>query len=247
MPYAFCLNAAYAVYIPVCAVISFTSSFLSIETMESSYKKLFEGNRRWVENMNQIDPDFFHRLSKGQRPPFLWIGCSDSRVPANQITGTDPGEIFVHRNIANMVVHTDMSMLSVLDYAVNVLEVKHVIVCGHYGCGGVLAAMGNTQVGLIDNWLRHIKDVYRLHKEELDGITDFDTRGRRLVELNVIEQVFDLCKTSIIQNAWSRKNMPHVHGLVYDIKNGELIDLACTVRDNQELEQIYVFDIETVA
>ena len=210
--------------------------------MEESYQKIFEGNRQWVDETNRRDPGFFEKLAKGQKPPILWIGCSDSRVPANEITGTLPGEVFVHRNIANMVVHTDMSMLSVLDYAVNVLEVKHVIVCGHYGCGGVLAAMGNNQVGLIDNWLRHIKDVYRIHQEELDAIHDAEQRGRRLVELNVIEQVYDLCKTSIIQNAWTKANRPHVHGLVYDLNNGLLIDLHCTVRDNSEMHKIYVFD-----
>lgn len=214
--------------------------------MEASYQKIFEGNRQWVEEMNNTDPDYFVKLAKGQKPPLLWIGCSDSRVPANQITGTLPGEIFVHRNIANMVVHTDMSMLSVLDYAVNVLEVNHVIVCGHYGCGGVLAAMGNTQVGLIDNWLRHIKDVYRLHQNELDSISDTHQRGRRLVELNVIEQVYDLCKTSIIQNAWKNMRRPHVHGLVYDISQGLLVDLNCTVRDNSEMHDIYVFESGSV-
>lgn len=214
--------------------------------MEASYQKIFEGNRQWVEEMNNTDPDYFVKLAKGQKPPLLWIGCSDSRVPANQITGTLPGEIFVHRNIANMVVHTDMSMLSVLDYAVNVLEVNHVIVCGHYGCGGVLAAMGNTQVGLIDNWLRHIKDVYRLHQDELDSISDTHQRGRRLVELNVIEQVYDLCKTSIIQNAWKNMRRPHVHGLVYDISQGLLVDLNCTVRDNSEMHDIYVFESGSV-
>src|SRR5687767_7017714 len=155
-----------------------TSNF---KKMEASYNKLFAGNRKWVEEKINQDPQFFTKLAKGQKPPILWIGCSDSRVPANEITGTQPGEVFVHRNIANMVVHTDMSMLSVLDYAVNVLEVKHVIVCGHYGCGGVLAAMGNKQIGLIDNWLRHIKDVYRIYQDELDSIIDHEQRGRRFV------------------------------------------------------------------
>ena len=214
--------------------------------MEETYQKIFEGNRNWVENMKEKDPEFFTKLAKGQKPPILWIGCSDSRVPANDITGAKPGEVFVHRNSANMVVHTDMSMLSVLDYAVNVLEVKHVIVCGHYGCGGVLAAMGNLQVGLIDNWLRHIKDVYRMHQKELDAISGEIERGRRFVELNVIEQVYDLCKTSIIQNAWTKNQRPHVHGLVYDLNNGLLVDLECTVRDNSELPKIYVFDTGVV-
>src|SRR4029077_15426184 len=179
-----------------------------------------EGNKKWVAAMTSQDPEFFTKLAKGQKPPILWIGCSDSRVPANEVTGTQPGEVFVHRNIANMVVHTDMSMLSVLDYSVNVLEVKHVIVCGHYGCGGVLAAMGNKQIGLIDNWIRHIKDVYRMHQDELEAISDVKERTDRFIELNVIEQVYDLRKTSIIQNAWQKRGAPAVHGWVYDIRNG---------------------------
>lgn len=210
--------------------------------MPQSYNQLFEGNKQWVSNKLKEDNQFFVNLSKGQNPPFLWIGCSDSRVPANEITGTEPGEIFVHRNIANMVVHTDMSMLSVMDYSVNVLKVKHIIVCGHYGCGGVLAAMGNAQVGLIDNWLRHIKDVYRIHQSELDAIENMDERGRRLVELNVVEQVYNLCKTSIVQNAWEKGQALHVHGIVYDVANGLLKDLNITISDNQEIGNIYVFD-----
>ena len=210
--------------------------------MQITYEAIFERNRGWVNEMNEKDPGFFASLAAGQNPPILWIGCSDSRVPANEITGTKPGEIFVHRNIANMVIHTDMSMLSVLDYSVNVLEVQHVIVCGHYGCGGVLAAMGNTQIGLIDNWLRHIKDVYRIHQDELDAITDMVERGKRLVELNVIEQVYDLSKTSIIQNSWTNGKRLFVHGLVYDISNGLLVDLDVTVSDNSELHDVYVFD-----
>ena len=195
--------------------------------MEKTEQLLLQ-NKAWVEQKNMEDPQFFQRLSKIQTPHFLWIGCSDSRVPANQITGTDPGEMFVHRNIANMVVHTDMSMLSVLDYAVNVLEVPHVIVCGHYGCGGVKAAMSNKQFGLIDNWIRHIKDVYRLHQDELDAIDDPEQRENRFIELNVIEQVIDLTQTSIIQNAWTKRKSPHVHGWVYDIRNGVIKDLKVT-------------------
>jgi len=210
--------------------------------MPKSYQNLFEGNRNWVNAKLESDPAFFENLSKGQKPPFLWIGCSDSRVPANEITNTDPGEIFVHRNIANMVVHTDMSMLSVLDYSVNVLEVRHVIVCGHYGCGGVIAAMGNKSVGIIDNWLRHIKDVYRFHRDELDAINDDKARADRFVELNVIEQVYDLCKTSIVQNAWANGRFLQVHGLVYDVANGILKDLNVTVSGDSEMEKIYVFD-----
>jgi len=169
--------------------------------MEKSYKKLLENNKKWVADQLAIEPNYFEKLANSQNPEYLWIGCSDSRVPANQITGTLPGDIFVHRNIANMVIHSDMNMLSVLSYAVEVLKVKHVIVCGHYGCGGVLAAMENKQFGLIDNWLRHIKDVYRLHFKELDAISNKKDRADRLVELNVIEQVQDLGKKSIVQNA----------------------------------------------
>jgi carbonic anhydrase len=203
--------------------------------MKASYEKLMNGNKNWVEKKLKENPHFFENLAKGQSPEFLWIGCSDSRVPANEITGTDPGDIFVHRNIANMVVHTDMNMLSVLDYAVNVLQVKHVIVCGHYGCGGVIAAMGSQQFGLIDNWLRHIKDVYRIYKDELDSITDEKKRADRFVELNVMEQVLDLSKTSIIQNAWKKNNRPHVHGWVYDIGNG-------IIKDLEELPKFYQMD-----
>jgi len=210
--------------------------------MKASYDKLFEGNRKWVTEKLNEDPAFFEKLAKGQSPEFLWIGCSDSRVPANEITGTNPGEVFVHRNIANMVVHSDMNMLAVLDYAVNVLEVKHVIVCGHYGCGGVLAAMGNKQFGLIDNWLRHIKDVYRYHQDELDAIDDEYERGRRFVEINVIEQVYDLCKTSIIQNSWERRKKPQVHGWVYDLNNGLIKDLDVTAGDNSDLEGVFKFE-----
>ena len=210
--------------------------------MKSTYEKLFEGNKKWVADTLERDPSFFEKLSKGQKPPVLWIGCSDSRVPANEITGTLPGEIFVHRNIANMVIHTDMSMLSVLDYAVNVLEVTDIVVCGHYGCGGVIAAMGNKPLGIVENWLRHIKDVYRLYQRELDAIKDDELRGNRLVELNVIEQVFDLTKTSIVQNAWLNKKKLAVHGLVYDLKNGILNDLDASVEDNSELPKYYRVD-----
>ena len=173
--------------------------------METYYNNLLENNKKWVERMLDKDPAFFERLSHGQQPPILWIGCADSRVPANEIIGAQPGEVFVHRNIANMVIHTDMSMLSVLDYAINILKVKHVIVCGHYGCGGVQAAMTNKPFGLIDNWIRHIKDVYRFHQPELDAIEDETTRFNRFVELNVYEQVLDLAKTSIIQTAWENQ------------------------------------------
>lgn len=203
------------------------------------YKQLLTGNRTWVKEKLRQDPEFFERLAEGQSPEVLWIGCSDSRVPANEITGTNPGDIFVHRNIANMVVHSDMNMLSVLDYAVNILKVKHVIVCGHYGCGGVKAAMCNEQFGLIDNWLRYIKDVYRLHSKELDSIKDEEKRFRRLVELNVIEQVFDLSKTSIVQNAWRSRQYPVVHGWVYDLRSGIIQDLEVSLHSKSKLPSIY--------
>jgi len=210
--------------------------------MEKSYNKLLENNKSWVKKNLEKDPEYFSKLSNGQSPEYLWIGCSDSRVPANQITGTNPGEIFVHRNIANMVVHSDMNMLSVLSYAVEVLMVKHIIVCGHYGCGGVIAAMENKQLGLIDNWLRHIKDVYRYHHVELDAIEDKKQRARRFVEVNVMEQVHDLGKTSIVQNAWKRKQPLHIHGWVYDIHDGIINDLGVTFRDTKDLHKVYHFE-----
>ena len=207
--------------------------------MEKSIKNLLENNKNWVANKLAIDPTYFEKLSNSQNPEYLWIGCSDSRVPANQITGTLPGDIFVHRNIANMVVHSDMNMLSVLSYAVEVLKVKHIIVCGHYGCGGVIAAMENKQFGLIDNWLRHIKDVYRYHHKELDAITDETLRARRFVELNVIEQVHDLGKTSIVQNAWKNNQPLHVHGWVYDIHDGIIKDLDVSFTCTKDLHKVY--------
>ena len=210
--------------------------------MEKSIKNLLENNKNWVANKLAIDPTYFEKLSNSQNPEYLWIGCSDSRVPANQITGTLPGDIFVHRNIANMVVHSDMNMLSVLSYAVEVLKVKHIIVCGHYGCGGVQAAMENKQFGLIDNWLRHIKDVYRYHHKELDAIEDTTQRARRFVEVNVMEQVHDLCKTSIVQNAWKNKQPLHVHGWVYDIHDGIIRDLNVSFTCTKDLHKVYHLD-----
>lgn len=210
--------------------------------MEKSYSRLIENNRTWVAEQLQLDPSFFENLSKGQAPEYLWIGCSDSRVPAESITGTEPGEMFVHRNIANMVVHSDMNMLSVLSYAVDVLKVKHIIVCGHYGCGGVLAAMKNQQFGLIDNWLRHIKDVYRYHHDELDAIQDETLRARRFVEVNVQEQVHDLGKTSIVQNAWKRGQQLHLHGWAYDIHDGLINDLGVNFTSPKDLHTVYHLD-----
>lgn len=210
--------------------------------MKKSYLRLLENNKNWVKEQLNLDPTYFEKLSKGQSPEYLWIGCSDSRVPANQITGTEPGEVFVHRNIANMVVHSDMNMLSVLSYAVEVLKVKHIIVCGHYGCGGVIAAMKNQQFGLIDNWLRHIKDVYRYHHVELDAIEDENERARRFVEVNVQEQVHDLGKTSIVQNAWRRNQPLHIHGWVYDINDGLINDLKVTFTCTKDLHKVYHLD-----
>ena len=211
-------------------------------TSNETYQKLLQGNQDFIERISKQDPLFFERLSQAQTPKVLWIGCADSRVPANQITSTLPGELFVHRNVANVVVHTDMNLLTVLEYAVTVLKVEHVIVCGHYGCGGVLAAMGQDHFGVIDNWLRHIKDVYRMHKDELDAISDNDERGRRFVELNVIEQVLNVCKTSTIQKAWEDTQLPHVHGWVYDLSNGKIQDLNCNIANHTDLINIYKFD-----
>lgn len=211
--------------------------------MESFYNKLLENNKKWVERKLSQDPEFFEKLSSGQKPPVLWIGCADSRVPANEIIGAEPGEVFVHRNIANMVIHSDINMLSVLDYAVNVLEIRHIIVCGHYGCGGVQTAMTNKHIGLIDNWIRHIKDVYRFHHEELNSIKDEKKRFDRFVELNVVEQVLDLAKTSIVQAAWERGQKLHVHGWVYDLKDGLINDLKMTIRDNKGLTEVFQLDL----
>lgn len=203
------------------------------------YKKILDNNKKWVESQLAIDKDYFKDLAKGQQPPLLWIGCSDSRVPANEIIGAKPGEVFVHRNIANMVIHSDMNMLSVLDYAVNVLKVKHIIVCGHYGCGGVKAAMGNQSIGLIDNWIRHIKDVYRLHEHYLNTLEDEEERFNKFVEVNAQEQVFDLAKTSIVQNAWRNGQELSLHGWTYGLNSGYVTDLGVNMSSNSELDEVY--------
>ncbi|HVW98544.1 MAG TPA: carbonic anhydrase [Mucilaginibacter sp.] len=205
------------------------------------YKSLLEGNKEFVAGCLNQDPEFFEKLAAGQSPPVLWIGCADSRVPANQITNMPPGEIFVHRNIANMVIHSDMNMLSVLDYAVNVLKVKHVIVTGHYGCGGVMASISNQQFGLIDNWLSHIKDVYRIYAKELDAIADVNERCDRLVEYNVIENVHNLCKTTIVQNAWKSGQSLGVHGWVYSLKTGIINDMKVSAYDNANMASVFRF------
>lgn len=214
------------------------------ESMRQSYERLFINNEKWIEARTKEDPGYFEKLAKGQTPQYLFIGCSDSRVPANEITGTDAGEMFVHRNIANMVVNTDINMLSVVQYSVEVLNVKHIIVCGHYGCGGIKEAMGHQSNGLIDKWLRNIKDVIRLHKHELDHIHDEDKRYRRLVELNVEEQVINLMKTSFIQKNKAEYGFPQIHGWVYDISNGRIIDLQVDIEKNfPGYNDIYKIDI----
>jgi carbonic anhydrase len=207
----------------------------------NSYEKLLLENKAWAREKVLNDPHYFEHLAALQRPEFLWIGCSDSRVPANEITGTEPGEIFVHRNIANMVVHTDLNLLSVLDYAVEVLHVKHIIVCGHYGCGGVKAALSHHNMGIINKWLRNIKDVYRYHEEEIDNLGDEEQKVNRLVELNVKEQVLNLAKTSIVQKAWKYENRPHLHGWVYGLSNG-LLKPVFDLAPGSHLDHIYEYD-----
>lgn len=208
----------------------------------TSIQKLLKNNEEWVQSTLGTDPDFFKRSSKGQSPEFLWIGCADSRVPANEITGTLPGEIFVHRNIANMVVHTDLNMLSVVQYAVQVLKVQHVIVCGHYGCGGVLAAMGNNDNGLVDRWLTNIKEVYNKHSKELEAIDDLKKRSERLVELNVIEQVKNLAKTNIVQDALKNDSLK-IHGLVYSMETGRLKDINCMISGVEDLDPVFRYNL----
>ena len=205
------------------------------------YQKLLLANKAWAGEKVHDDPNFFKRLEQIQTPEFLWIGCSDSRVSTSRVTGTQPGEIFVHRNIANMVVHTDLNLLSVLEYAVVYLKVKHIIVCGHYGCGGVKAAMSSDSYGIINKWLRNIKDVYRIHQEELNALATEEERTNRLVELNVIEQVMNLSKTSIIQKAWKYHQMPNLHGWVYGLNDG-IIKPIFELPAGSSIEAPYTFD-----
>jgi carbonic anhydrase len=202
-------------------------------------KVLFENNKEWVASRIHNDPDYFHRMAGTQVPLYLWIGCSDSRVPANEIVGLEPGELFVHRNVANLVHHTDLNCLSVLEYAVDLLKIQHVIVCGHYGCGGVQAAMEHNHLGLVDNWLRNIRDVHSHSKEELSKISDPKKRFNRLVELNVMQQVHNVCHTTIVQGAWTRGQPLWVHGWVYNMAEGTLKDLNCCVSDINQVENIY--------
>jgi carbonic anhydrase len=206
-----------------------------------SFEKLLLENKAWAADKLQSDPNYFERQVREQNPAFFWIGCSDSRVPANEVTNTEPGEIFVHRNVANLVVNTDLNMLSVLQYAVEVLKVKDIIVCGHYGCGGVKAAMYNRSFGLLNKWLRNIKDIYRIHRSEIDAIENEDLRVDRLVELNVREQVLNLSKTSIVQKSWKKSQLPNIHGWVYDIGDGILHEVI-RVDHTLEIDPIYKYD-----
>jgi carbonic anhydrase len=209
-----------------------------------SYKKLLSDNKEWVNAQNIVDPTFFNRLAAGQNPDFLWIGCADSRAPADRITNTQPGQIFVHRNVANLVVDTDVNMLSVLQYAVEVLKVKHIMVVGHYGCGGVKAAMGNSDLGIINTWVRKIKNVIVNHSEELDAISDEDAKFDRLCELNAIQQANNLIKTSIVQKAWKNGAGPHIHAWVIELKTGLIKELfEAQAGDLSSIEDIYKYDL----
>lgn len=207
--------------------------------MPKSFKDLLKGNKEWVDTTKKKIPDFFEHLAEGQSPKYLWIGCSDSRVPASEITNAMPGSIFVQRNIANMVLHTDSNLLSVVYYAVKVLKVKHIIICGHYGCGGVKAAMSHEKFGYLDNWLVNIKDVYRLHKEELNSLQNEEQRFRRYVELNVQEQINNLSMVSFIQEEWEDKEFPYIHGWVYSLKDGIIKDLHMTINNSRHLDDVY--------
>jgi carbonic anhydrase len=204
----------------------------------TSYQRLLDGNKEWSKAKLKADPEFFNNLTKGQTPQYLWIGCSDSRVPANEITNTKSGEIFVHRNVANLVLHTDVNLLSVLHYAVEVLHVEHIIVCGHYGCGGVIAAMENHDFGIVNKWLRNIKEVYAKYVDELEAIADKTERSNRLVELNVMEQVKNLAKTTVVQKAWEKRALA-IHGWVYGFNNGIITDLNCMINELNDLEPIF--------
>jgi carbonic anhydrase len=214
-----------------------------MKTMDLGYKKellpLLDNNKEWAQKKALNEPNFFKENLKGQVPPYLWIGCSDSRIPAIQVTGLETGQIFVHRNIANLCCHTDFNFLSVLEFAVMILKVRHVIVCGHYGCGGIQAAMEEHHLGLVDNWLRHVRDVYAANKEELEKILDKDARMRRLVELNVHRQVLNICHTTIAQVAWAKKQPLYIHSWVYDMADGHIKDLNHSYSNISELEDIY--------
>ena len=210
--------------------------------MPKTINGLLNGNKKWVKRILDTRPNFFKQLASEQAPKFLWIGCSDSRVPATEITNALPGTIFVQRNIANMVIHTDSNLLSVVHYAIKILNVKHIIVCGHYNCGGIKAAMGNETFGFLDNWLMHIKDVYRLHHKELDDITDISIREKRFVELNIIEQVRNLAKVSFVQEEWESNTYPYIHGWVYSLNDGIINDLEVSINSKKLLEKVYQYE-----
>jgi len=213
-----------------------------MNTEDKHLKKLIENNRKWSERVKKQDSNFFQKLSKQQSPTYLWIGCADSRVPANEIVDLMPGEIFVHRNLANVVVHSDLNCLSVIQYAVDVLKVRHIIVCGHYGCGGVRAVLENKELGLIDNWLRHIRDVYRYHQEKIDSIEDFRQKTDLLCELNVMEQVANVSHTTIVQNAWKSGQELVIHGWIYDIEDGLIKDLKINTSEQSDISDTHRID-----
>lgn len=208
-----------------------------------AFKQLFVNNKNWADRIEKEQPGFFKQLSEQQAPEYLWIGCSDSRVPANEIVGLLPGELFVHRNVANLVVHSDMNCLSVLQYAIEILKVKHILVVGHYGCGGVKAALTKQRVGFVDNWLRNVKDVYAMHRDEVDLLPEEDDRVNRLIELNVMEQVRNLCHTSFVQEAWDRGQPLTVHGWVYSLRNGRVKDLRVSHSCADKIDDIYALDL----
>lgn len=208
-----------------------------------SLQHLFDNNKAWADRIELEAPGFFKKLSAQQAPEYLWIGCSDSRVPANDIVGLLPGELFVHRNVANLVLHADINCLSVLQYAIDVLKVKHIIVCGHYGCGGINAAMNKQRIGLVDNWLRNIKDVYAMHRDEIEALETEAERLNRLCELNVIEQVRNVCHTSVLQEAWDRGQELTVHGWVYSLRNGRIKDLRVSHSSADQIDNIYALDL----
>lgn len=209
--------------------------------MANTFKELLKGNEIWVDNIKETHPDLFASMAEGQHPQFLWVGCADSRVPAEEITNSLPGDIFVQRNVANMVVPTDYNLLSVINYAVKALHVKHIIICGHYGCGGVKAAMGNKSFGLLDNWLAHLKDVYRANNQELNDIENEENRWKRFVELNVVEQVKNVAKLQFIQEEWQNGEFPYIHGWVFNIENGCLVNLDVSINSAKSLEEVYRF------
>lgn len=209
--------------------------------MHRKFNELLEANKQWAENQHALQPDLFNEMAAGQHPTYLWIGCADSRVPAQQITGSSPGSLFVQRNVANMVVHTDYNLLSVVNYAIKALKVQHIIVCGHYGCGGIKAAMGNKSYGLLDNWVAHIKDVYCHNQAEIEAVEGEKERWDKFVEVNVREQVRNLARLSFVQEEWKEGEFPYIHGWVFDIENGLLKNLDLTINSTDSLDAVYRF------